>query len=687
MEEVNITAEKNMIISKIDRKVFNVQKDIMAQSGTVIDMLQTIPSVTVDVDGNISLRGAQSVTVLINGRPSVLAETANLDQMPASLIERIEVITNPSAKFRPDGTGGIINIILKKERKAGFNGILGANGGNHDRFNTNLQLNYNTGKINLFGSYGFRQDYRFRTSELVSQTIDTSIDQSTYLLQTSEGIVKLNSHLAQLGFDWNLSKNDQAGLSGTYNFRQVKRSDVTKNLYKNNELQPSEEFTRTLDGRETENSAGLQAYYEHTFDSEQEHQLKIDFEYQYDAEKEDDYWTNVYQLPEYPEANDHTLGDNKEQEINFSLNYNRPLLKDLALETGYESNTSLIDQNQDVFHLDSVGWIPDPESANKFYGNQSVLALYALADWSWKNLSILGGIRAEEALVYLEFRSMNTSTRTSYFAVYPTVHFGVTSGNHEMQLNYSRRVNRPDVDDMNPVPEYRDPRNIYTGNPNLKPEDIHSFELGYSFHPKTLTLIPTLFYRYKVNGFTRVTSSLNDTVLLTTIENLARDQSAGIDFSGSWQIGKVANLNFSASAFYNEIDASNIGYSSKKGAFSWNTKINASVNLTRTTLLQINGQYRSEALTPQGYRMPSWVVNLGFRQDFWKKRISFIVTVSDLFDSQSWKSKVNTTVLIQESSRRRDARVIYAGFVFNFGTNGKKSKDPKFEFDAAGDGQ
>ena len=174
------------------------------------------------------------------------------------------------------------------------------------------------GKINLFGSYGFRQDYRLRTGELYSQTIDTSQDQSVYLWQTSEGTIKLLSHLAQLGIDWNLSKKDVAGVSGTYNYRQVKRNDVTSNLYKNNELQPSEEFTRTLDGTETENSAGLKAYYEHTFNREQEHQLKIDFEFQSDAEKEDDYWTNVYQLPEYPDGKDHTIGNNKQQEINLS---------------------------------------------------------------------------------------------------------------------------------------------------------------------------------------------------------------------------------------------------------------------------------------------------------------------------------------------------------------------------------
>ncbi len=682
MKEVTVTGERNMMINRIDRKVFNVQKDIQAQTGTVTDMLQTIPSISVDIDGNISLRGS-GVNILINGRPSVMTSAANLEQMPASLVEKIEVITNPSAKYRPDGTGGIINIILKKERKSGFNTILGANAGNNSRFNTNLQLNYNTGNINLFGSYGFRQDYRFRSGELTSQTIDTVKKQSTYLEQISSGSARSLSHLVQLGSDWSMGQNDVAGISGTYNFRENKRLNTDENLYKDNALQPDEQYVRTLNGKEGEQSAGVTAFYEHVFDREDEHILRADFEYQQETEKEDDYWTNDYTLPAYPQGQDHTSGTNGNKELNISVNYSRPLWKNASLESGYQQIVQIGDQNQTVEHLDpeSGKWYVDTTATNHFKSNQTVYALYATLSSTWNKFSVMAGLRAEETTVDLRFITLDTITKNNYFALYPTVHLALASGKNEWQLNYSRRVNRPDGEDMNPVPEYRDPRNIYVGNPDLKPEDIHSLELGYAFHPENFTFIPTLFYRYKINGFTRVTTSVNDTLLKTTIENMAKDQSAGIDISGSWQAGKVMNLNFSASGFYSVIDASNIGYSADKSTFSWNAKVNASFNITKTTLFQIFGQYRSEVLTPQGYRLPNWVVNLGFRQDIWKKRISLIATISDLFNSQTYISTVNTPVLVQESTRRRDARVIYAGFVFNFGTNGKKEKEAKFEFD------
>ncbi|MFH1937725.1 MAG: TonB-dependent receptor, partial [Bacteroidota bacterium] len=682
MNEVTVTGEKTMMITKIDRKVFNVQKDIMAQTGTVTDMLQTIPSVSVDIDGNISLRGS-GVTILIDGRPSVMTGSANLEQMPASLIERIEVITNPSAKYKPDGTGGIINIILKKERKKGFNGILGANAGDHSRFNANLQLNYNTGKINIFGSYGYRQDYRLRSRDLVSQIIDTATSQSTYLEQHGEGTSWTRSHLGQLGFDWNIGKKDAAGIAGTYNYRKSDRGDSTWNQYLDTDRHLTEEFNRVLDGRESEESVGVTAYYEHAFNKEDEHLFRMDFEYQKDSEKENDMWTTRYDFPTYPTGQDHSVSDNRTEELDLNIGYSRPLWQDAALELGYEGTMQIESQDQTVetFDPDSLEWIPDPDQGSRFYGKQTVHALYTTVSWEWKKFRLLGGLRAEETLLDLQFRSLDTTSKSDYFALYPTLHLGIVSGKHEWQLNYSRRVRRPDVDDMNPVPEYRDPRNIWVGNPDLKPEDIHSIEFGYSLQLKSLTLVPTLFYRYKVNGFTRVTSSLNDTVLVTTMENLSTDQSAGLDLSGSWQIEKVASINFSASGFYNQIDASDIGYSSNKAAFSWNAKVNASFNITKTTLFQVNADYRSKSLTPQGFRRATWVVNLGFRQDLWKRRISIIATVSDLFNSRAYKSNIDTPILIQESVRRRDARVFYAGFVFHFGTNEKKAKAPKFEFD------
>ena len=685
MKEVTVTADRNMIVNRIDRKIFNVQQDIMSQTGSVTDILQNIPAVTVDMDGNISLRGSGNVTVLINGRPSTMTGAASLEQMPASLIERIEVITNPSAKYRPDGTAGIINIILKKNRKAGFNGTLGGNIGNNYRYTTNLQLNLNTGKFNFFGSYGFRKDYRWRGGELNSHSIDTSGHTSAYLYQKSEGYSRPVSNLATLGFDYSMTDKDMSGITLTLNYRDLDRVSSTYNQYKNDSLRPTEDFTRYQEGPDYQTNLGANAYYEHTFNQESEHKLRADFVLEYDDEHENYSYNSVYKTPLYPDKKDYHYNHILEEKFNLALTYSRPLWKNASLEIGYDGNMQISDQDFLVQHYNNelLQWETDSVLTNHYNGNQTVHALFGTLSYTIRKFSFMAGLRPELALLNLDFITVNAVVRQTYFSVYPTLHLSLASGKNEWQLNYSRRVNRPRPEDMNPVPEYRDPSNYFVGNQYLKPEDIHSFEFGYAVKSGNVTLIPSLFYRYRVNGFTTVTNNKNDSVLVTTMANLSHDQSAGIDFSGNAQIVRIINLNFSASGYYNEIDASNIGYSSNKAALSWNAKVNASVSITKTTILQVNGQYRSSVLTPQGIRYPTWVVNLGFRQDFWKKKLSLLLTVSDLFNSNASKSTVSTPVLIQESLRRRDAPVIYAGFLFNFTTNNKnkKEKEIRFEFD------
>jgi len=683
MEGVEITAEKTMMITKIDRKVFNVQADIQAQTGTVNDVLRKIPSISVDIDGGISLRGSGSVTLLINGRPSVLATSANFDQMPASQVDRIEVITNPSAKYKPDGTGGIINIILKKEKKPGANTTLSLNAGNNDRFNSNLLVNYNTGKLNLYGGYGYRQDYRWRSVSLKSKTIDTASGTSLWLDQQSDGDAKPLSHLMQAGLEYEIGKNDFISLSGTANLRSVNRDDTTWNFYRNTVLDPVEEYTRHHFGDEAENSIGLNAGYEHFFNRETEHKLNLDLEFERDAEKEDDQYRNEYVLPVLPHEITRSLANNREQNLNIAASYNRPLSEKSVLEAGYEGNIQVADQDQSIsaWEPDTQTWNPDPEQGNRFYGVQTVHALYSTYSLEWRNFRMMAGLRAEQTFLNLEFRTLNTTSTPDYFGLYPTLHMGILNGDNEWQLNYSRRINRPDAEDMNPVPEYRDPRNYFVGNPDLEPEEIHSVEFGYTFRNEKLSLVPTLFYRYRYNGFSMYNYTVNDTILVSTLANFANDQSAGLDISGTIAFHEKINLNLSNSAFYSELDASNIGYENKKTAFSWSSKMNITANLTKTSMFQVNSQFRSRMLTAQGTRKPSWWINFGFRQDLWKKKVSLLLTVSDAFDSMRMNSTVDTPVLMQESVRRRDGRAVYAGLVINLGTNGKKQKESKFEFD------
>jgi outer membrane receptor protein involved in Fe transport len=241
-------------------------------------------------------------------------------------------------------------------------------------------------------------------------------------------------------------------------------------------------------------------------------------------------------------------------------------------------------------------------------------------------------------------------------------------------------VHRPEGDDINPFPEYQDPYNVRAGNARLLPEIIHSVEFGYKWQDKNFSFVPSLYYRYKQNGFTQVTVPLNDSVLLTTQQNLSNDQSAGLELIFSAKAGSFFSSNLSTNFFYNKINATNLGYFDNKTIVSFSTNFNSSFTLTPNTMAQLSANYRSARLTPQGKNYPSFVLNLGVRQDLFKKKVSMILAASDILRTLQQKSELNTSYLRQTSIGRRDAQIIYLGISYRFGKTLKKAEE-KLQFD------
>lgn len=227
---------------------------------------------------------------------------------------------------------------------------------------------------------------------------------------------------------------------------------------------------------------------------------------------------------------------------------------------------------------------------------------------------------------------------------------------------------------MNPFPEYSDPRNMEAGNPKAKPEQIHSIEFGYQLKTKAFSILPCLYYRYKYDGFAEITKYVNDSVLLKTFTNLSKSEFMGMELIISANIGEIANLNFSANGYYTRLDASNIGYSNNKRAFSCDTKLGANFNVTKSTLLQLNCFYRSEKINAQGTTDPSFYTNIGLRQDIWKNKASLILTISDVFNTLNQFNYIDTPELWQKSTRKRDSQILYLGFTYRFGTSAKKER-------------
>ncbi len=682
---VTVTSQRVTFNTAIDRKVFNVQQDIMSKTGTASDLLQNIPSVQVDIDGVVSLRGSTNVLMLINGKPSPLMGASRaevLQQMPASSIERIEVITNPSAKFKPDGTSGIINIVMKKDVNTGLNGNLTANAGNRSRYNINVSANYNPGPFNIFGSYSFRQDDRNNYSTDARVQHDSATIIPSYYNDNARSLSRPQSHVATLGLDYRLGENDKFGLSGNYRYRGFTRNDASTKVLTSNSI-ITDDYDRLRVDYESQSDAGLTAFFQHNFDGE-DHKLRFEFNAAQSPEQEDNHYTDVYRVPSTPQTYDNTLIKQTDWKKQLTADYTYHLAEHSTFETGYAGEFSKRDMDfyGEYFDPSQQKFIKDIEKTNRFIYNETIQAMYGTYENSFGLFSVLGGVRAEGSFIKSDLVTGDSIISNDNFNLYPTLHLAYKfSELAEWQLNYSRRVNRPEGEDLNPFPEYQDPRNIRSGNPRLKPEFINSIEFGCQLQNDNITVVPSLFYRNRYNGFTTVIKALNDSTLLTTRENLSSDQSAGFEFVVAGNVGNLFTANLSANAFYEQIDASNLGFGNNKSTVTWSGTLNGSVNLSNATMIQINSNYRSARLTPQGENRSSFVLNMGFRQDLFDEKLSLILTVSDLLNTLNRKTDLNTPWLTQNVVSTRDSRIVYFGLTYHFGTPAKKSKEKSLQYE------
>jgi outer membrane receptor protein involved in Fe transport len=680
--EVSVIAERSTYVNSIDRKTFNVGHDIMSKTGSVSELLKNVPSIQVDIDGNVSLRGSTNVMFLINGKPSALMganRAAVLEQMPANTIDKIEIITNPSAKYKPDGTSGIINLVLKKDKQLGLNGLASANAGNDSRYNGNLSLNYNPGKFNVFGSYSIRQDERLRYTDDYREHFFPNSDSISYTHVVSNDLSRPLSHIIQVGGEYKINLHNTIGVTTSYNYRSFERKANDVNIWQNTDLDTTRYYDRSRIDPEFEKDFEFSANYIHSF-AKEDHNLTVDYTGSITNEQEDNHYTNTFYIPEIETKYDNTLIKQADRESQFSVEYSNPLSEDITLEAGYllEASKSDMDFYGEFYDPFKGEWIKDTIKSNQFIYNQTIHVLYGTYEQAFGKFGFLAGLRAEETFVDANQVTTDTVIKCSYFRIYPSLHLSYKLADlHELQLNYSHRIRRPEGEETNPFPEWADPYNLRAGNPSLKPADIHSVELGYQFKKKSTTFLSTLYYRYTYNGITDITGYINDTVKLTTRENLTKSRSAGLELILSASLGNFATINLSTNTFYNTIDASSLGYSSNKSIISWSAALSAGFNISKNSVLQITSSYTGETLTPQGKQLPTFVMNTGFKQEFLKRKLALIVTVSDVFNSMKNRTIVDTPDLYETITRRRSARIIYAGFTYTFGNQKKK----ELEFD------
>ena len=595
--------------------------------------------------------------------------------MPANSIEKIEIITNPSAKYKPDGTSGIINIVLKKEKSIGLNGLVSVNAGNDNRYNGNFSISYNPGKINIFGSYSVRQDDRLRYTDDYRKHFISNTDTINYIHVISSEHSRPLSHIFRAGTDYKINTHNTIGVTSSYNYRSYIRHANDVSLWQGTDMTTTKDYDRSRRDPEFEKDLEFSGNYVHSF-AKEGHELTVDYTTSVSNEQEDNNYTNTYRIPAISPTYDNTLIKQGGNESQFSVEYVNPISKDKKLEAGYLLETRK--SNSDFFgeYLNPLTglWVKDLVKSNDFIYSETIHVLYGTYQQEFMKFGFLAGLRAEEAFLDANKVTTDTVIKNNYFRIYPSLHLSYKlSEVNELQLNYSHRIRRPEGgEDLNPFPEWQDPYNLRIGNPHLKPADIHSVEFGYQYKKNKTTFLSTVYYRYTYNGMTDIVKFINDTVKLTTRENLSKSNSAGLELVLSTAIGNLATLNLSTNTYYNSIDASSLGYSRNKSIISWSVNLSAGIDLTKSTVLQVTSSYVAEILTPQGKQLPTFVINTGFKQELLKRKLTFIVTVSDVFNSLRNRTLIDTPELYEKIVRRRSARIIYAGFTYTFGNQKKK---------------
>jgi outer membrane receptor protein involved in Fe transport len=680
VEGVVVTGDANAMRTSIDRRSYSVSNDLSARTGSIADALRNIPSVEVDVQGNVSLRGDANVTIMIDGKPSGQfsgeGKADALNAMPADQIDRVEVMTNPSAAFRPDGSAGIINLITKKTQKPGVNGSVRLNVTPDGRYNTGISATRRAGKLTLSGDAGYRHDTQEARQEIDRATLDTA--SGKFLVSSQDAQVDNTGGMVNLrgGLDYDVDKQNR--LSAEIRYRGIDFDTDIQETYAGLDAAgaPSRAYTRTSDAKMSRDNAAISGDWRRQMKGA-EHELTAHVEYEItDFQRDSDAFTR--NSPGIDQYERYGLGVDQTR-ANFKLDYTKPLPNSAKLKTGVdlEAQTNEYDNNG-ASGLTPGGLVVDPARTNRYDYDQNVYAAYVTYERPFGDFTVQGGLRAEQVQIKLDDVTHGVKGDNDYFKVYPTLHMGYKlSESQSLSANYARRVQRPGAQDLHPYRVYIDPFNYRQGNPDLKPQQTDSYELSWQYRKGPAYYLATGYYRESHDGVTDVVSDLGGGVLLTTKQNLATSRNGGLELVANGRLSPKLTYNVSSNIFWNEIDASKLGFVGTRSLTAVSGRANLNYQATPKDFFQINAFSSGKRLTPQGHREPFQMVNLGYRRKV-SDKLSFVVTAQDVLNTFEDTVIINTPTLRDTTTRTAKVRSIFFGFTYNFG--GGKPRPEQFDF-------
>ena len=703
LDEVTVVAETTTVDVRLDKKIYNIGKDLTTAGGTVSDALNNVPSVSVDVEGGISLRGNENVRILINGKPSALAgfgSTDVLGQLPADAIERVEVITSPSARYDAEGTAGILNIILRKEKTLGFNGSFQVSGGFPENASVSSNLNYRTEKFNIFNTLGYR--YRESPGNAYFDTRYFDPRQDAFLdnVPYDRNVEDRQYDRLNRGFNGNLGLEyyltERSSVTGSIFYRQGNDDDLTTNsndYFLNND--PRVGTTRRELENEDDESYQFALNYINRFDDEG-HQLTADVQYDVDSEEQKAFISepvrynntssNDISLPR-----EETNTTQKQREYLFQADYVLPLGEDSQFEAGYRGNLENEVTDYELRQEDANGnLVVNENQTNIFDYTQNVHALYTQYGSKFGMFNFLLGLRMENTTIKGDITSLlteqelqeefsfpiNTNFENNYLGLFPTLNIILEFGEEEnLSLGYNRRINRPNGWFVNPFPSRDSRNNVFQGNPNLEPAFSNAFDIGYLKRwGKELTFTSSVYYQHETDAFQRVQEDVTITgpggspvqVIRSIPINLATNDRLGAEAGLLYNPAKWLRLNGSVNFFQFKLDGEFNGQDYSRKNTSWFGRFSSKVTLPGSIDWQTNAFYRGASQEIQGSQDGILSIDLALSKELFDGSTTISANVSDLLNSRKRQSFTSTEFFEQDSQFQWRQRQFNVSLIYRF---------------------
>jgi iron complex outermembrane recepter protein len=677
LDEVVVEAAASLFRTEFDRRIFTLEGTTVADGGTALQVLETLPSIQVDEEGNLTMRGSGNVQIYINGRPTNLSSDDTesvLEQYPADAIESVELITNPSARFDAEGTGGIINLVLREEGLQGFNGQVNTSAGTGNKYTMGLNVNYRGNRFNVFTGYSYQ--YRELWEENVSfrqyfgEGVNNYLDQDYYTSNWRQG------HLLRTGVEYEINPQSSVRLFSNLNLRSRDRERIynIRNLDSNQQLDSL--LVRLLEEDQARQNYEFGVNYGWQAASNNGQRLDARISFSLDEQDRIEYFDQDF----FDSANQPVPGNRRLQTYErprkstlllATLDYRLPLGEDRALEAGLRSNIRHwgLEQIFQNYDFDDQQYVVDDLITNQFDYDRNIYAGYLIFQDRFGAFSYQAGLRGEFTDATSFQPAIDSTYRDQYFNLFPSLflNYEITT-NQDVQVNYSRRVRRPRTGALMPFVNAQDFYNLRIGNPYLNAAYTNSFELSYLRGWESYFLSASAYYRHTENAISRVFELFDERYAIVTWINSDTRRNLGLELVNQFNFTQNMDATLTGNFFHSEISGTNVdGSSFVSSRFSWTMSLLGNMRIPNLFNVQVMGNYRGPIAVPQGSIKPVYSMNLGLRRNIWQQNATISFNVSDIFNSRRFVLETDGAAFGQERRFMRESRVFTLSLTYRFG--------------------